>query len=199
MSYFDKLVGKLFSGKKPAGTADVHEILKRSQADQQSYDAWKNSEERTQLLHEIAKAYHYKKAGITDELEVHLFNTAYANGFSLTYHPSVPPKTFQHLSEYFRDKVLDMGYRLVNADRRILDRDRYVETIEKYYLKPPLSAEDLSQETIQVNQLYGNIAIEHVLIDGKPSYLKVLASIYSDRQFQEAHSYDDFITGLFHQ
>ena len=196
MSYFDKLVSKLFF-KKPAGAADVHEVLKRSQHDQAAYQAWKGSQEQQELLQEIAKAYYYKKTNIGSELDVHLFNTDYANGFAVTYHPRVNPKNFQHLSEYFRDKVLEMGYRLVNADRRIIDRDRYVETIEKYYLKPPMSADDLSQEVIQVNQMFGNIAIDHVLIDGKPSYLKVLASIYSDRQFQKAHSYDDFITGLF--
>lgn len=198
MSFFDKLVSKLFS-KKPPGTADVHEVLKRGQADQEAYEAWKVSEEQESLIQEIAKAYYYKKTNITSDLEVHLFNTAYANGFAVTYHPKVSPKHFQHLSEYFRDKVLEMGYRVVNADRRIIDRGQYVETIEKYYLKPPLSAADLSQDVIQVNQLFGNIAIDHVLIDGKPSYLKVMASIYSDRQFQEAQSYDDFITGLFNQ
>lgn len=198
MSYFDKLVNKLFS-KKPKGVAAVHEVLKRSRAEQESYQDWKGSNEQEALLQEIAKAYYYKKTNITSELEVHLFNTAYANGFAITYHPKIQPRVFQHLSEYFRDKVLEMGYRVVNADRRIIDRDHYVETIEKYYLKPPLSAADLSQEVIQVNQLFGNIAIEHVLIDGKPSFLKVLASIYSDRQFREAQSYDDFVTGLFAQ
>jgi hypothetical protein len=197
MSYFDKLVSKLFPGKKPVGVADVHEVLKRHQSDQDAYQAWKGSSEQDALLQEIAKAYYYKKTNITSDIEVHLFNTAYANGFAVTYHPKIPPKVFQHLSEFFRDSVLEMGYRLVNADRRIIDRGNYVETIEKYYLKPPLSAEDLSQEVIQVNQLFGNIAIEHVLIDGKPSFLKVLASIYSDRQFREAQSYDDFITALF--
>lgn len=198
MSYFDKLVSKLFS-KKPRGVAAVHEVLKRSTVDQEAYEAWKGSGAQDVLLQEIAKAYYYKKTNISSDLDVHLFNTDYANGFAITYHPKISPKHFQHLSEYFRDKVLEMGYRLVNADRRIIDRDHYVETIEKYYLKPPMSAADLSKEVIQVNQLFGNIAIDHVLIDGRPSYLKVMASIYSDRQFQEAQSYDDFISGLFDQ
>lgn len=177
----------------------MHEVLKRSTVDQEAYEAWKGSGAQDVLLQEIAKAYYYKKTNISSDLDVHLFNTDYANGFAITYHPKISPKHFQHLSEYFRDKVLEMGYRLVNADRRIIDRDHYVETIEKYYLKPPMSAVDLSKEVIQVNQLFGNIAIDHVLIDGRPSYLKVMASIYSDRQFQEAQSYDDFISGLFDQ
>ena len=198
MSYFDKLVSKLFA-KKPSGTAAVHEVLRRSQKDQEAYQHWKGSSERHGLIQEIAKAYYYKKTNITSDLEVHLFNTDYANGFALTYHKKIGSKHFQHLTEYFRDRVIEMGYRLVNADRRILDRENYVETIEKYYLKPPLCAADLSQEVIQISQLFGNIAIDHVLINGKPSYLKVMASIYSDRQFQQAQSYDDFITSLFLQ
>ncbi|MEK6476423.1 hypothetical protein WJR50_02775 [Catalinimonas sp. 4WD22] len=199
MSYFDKLFAKLFPGKDSDKVTAVHEVLKRSQPTQQAYGEWKDSADRSDLIEEIAKAYYYKKTDITSEIDVHLFNTAYANGFAITYHEKIGRKSFQHLTDYFRDKVLQMGYRLVNADRRILDRESYVETIEKYYLKPPLSADDLTQESVQANQMFGNIAIEHVQIDSQPSYLKVLASIYSDRQFQEADSYDDFVSALFHQ
>lgn len=199
MSYFDKLFGKLFPAKDSDKAPDVYEVLKRSQQARQQYDKWKESPARHALIEEVAKAYYYKKTDIGSEIDVHLFNTVYANGFAITYHPKIGSKPFQHLADYFRDKVLEMGYRLVNADRRILDRGNYVESIEKYYLKPPLSAEDLAQKSVQNNQLFGNISIEHVLIDNQPSYLKVLASIYSDRQFQEAHSYDDFVSALFHQ
>ncbi|WKN32763.1 hypothetical protein PZB74_05315 [Porifericola rhodea] len=199
MSYFDKLFDKLFPQKNAEKAADVHEVLKRSAQSQQQYKKWKSSEERKILITEIAQAYYYKKTNITSEVEVHIFNTAYANGFAITYHEKIGDKTFQHLADYFKDKVLDMGYRLVNADRRILDRETYVETIEKFYLKPPLTTEELNQQDTKAKQLFGNVAVEQVLIDNKPSYLKVLASIYSDRQFQEADSYDDFMTALFHQ
>lgn len=199
MSYFDKLFGKLFPHKDSDKAPDVHEVLKRSQHMQQQYGSWKDSEARHALIEEIAKAYYYKKTSISSDIDVHLFNTAYANGFAISYHNKIGSKPFQYLADYFRDKVLEMGYRLVNADRRIMDRENYVESIEKYYLKPPLSAEDLAQKAVQNNQMFGNIVIEHVLIDNQPSYLKILANIYSDRQFQEAHSYDDFVSALFHQ
>lgn len=199
MSYFDKLLGKLFPNKDSGKAPDIHEVLKRNPYAQQQYGDWKDSQLRQSLIEEIAKAYYYKKTDISSELDIHLFNTVYANGFAISYHPKVGGKSFQHLADYFRDKVLEMGYRLVNADRRILDRANYVETIEKYYLKPPLSAEDVAQSSVQNKQMFGNISIEHVLINNQPSYLKVLASIYSDRQFQEADSYDDFVSALFHQ
>lgn len=195
MTYFDKLVDKLFPGKKPAGVEEVHEILKRSERDEKQYMQWKGSEEKKDLLRELVQAYYYKKTNIRSEIEVHLFNTAYANGFAVTYHPEISPKSFQYLFEYFKDKVVDMHYRLVTADRRILDREQYVETIEKYYLKPPLHDQAASQKMI--DQQYGNIIIEYISIDNKPSYIKLLANIYSDSLYKEALSYDEFMSRLF--
>ncbi len=195
MSYFDKIVGKLFSGKKVAGVTEVHEVLKRNERDQKLYEQWINSEDSTHLIQQLAQAYYYKKTAIRSEMEVHLFNTAYANGFALTYPPQITPKHFQHLFDYFKDKVQAMPYRLVTADRRIIDRNRYVETIEKYYLKPPLSTQQIARHAI--DQQYGNIIIEHILIDDQPSYIKLLVSIYSDSLYQEALGYDEFMSRLF--
>lgn len=195
MSYFDKIVNKLFPGKKSPGAADVHEVLKRSERDQRLYEQWRASSEEEDMLRELAQAYYYKKTNIASEMEVHLFNTAYANGFAVTYHPKIGAKTFQHLFELFKDKVLDMQYRLVNADRRILERDDYVEVIEKYYLKPAWHHQEDSEEMI--DQQYGNIVIEQILINNNPSYIRLLANIYSDSQYKEASSYDEFMSRLF--
>lgn len=197
MSYFDKLVGKLFPDKHSSGAAEVHEILKRNERDQKQYQQWKNTAEQEILMRELAQSYYYKKTDIRSDIEIHLFNTAYANGFAVTYHPKISAKSFQHLFEYFKDKVLDMQYRLVTADRRILDREQYIETIEKYYLKPPLNAQGTSTPKEVIDQQYGNIVIEHILIDNRPSYIKLLASIYSDSLYNEALSYDEFMSRLF--
>ncbi len=194
MSYFDKIVDKLFSGKKPGGTAEVHEVLKRSERDQQGYAQWKESEERQALLQEIAQAYYYKKTNIQSPIEVHLFNTVYANGFAITYSANLTAKTFQHLFEYFKDKVMDMQYRVVMADRRILDREQYVETIEKYYLKPPMHTQEITLDSI--DQQYGNVVMEHILINDKPSYMKLLVNIYSDSLYKDALDYDEFMSRL---
>ncbi len=195
MTFFDKISRKLFPQDSAAPRADVHEVLKRPARDQAAYDAWQNQPECEELVREVAQAYYYKKTNISSELEVHLLNTAYANGFAVTYAPRVPTKEFQHLFEYFKDRVVAMGYRVVNADRRIKDKINYVETVEKYYLKPPLHQGDI--EAGSINQLYGNVAVEYVLINERPSYIKVQASIYSDRLYQDALHFDDFAEKLF--
>ena len=195
MTFFDKISRKLFPGDKPKPTVDVHEVLKRPERDQLAYEVWRDQPESSALVGEVAQAYYYKKTNISSELEVHLLNTAYANGFAVSYVPRVPTKEFQHLFEYFKDQVSSMGYRVVNADRRIKDKVTYVETIEKYYLKPPLHQGDIKAGSI--DQLYGNVVVEHVLINNRPSYIKVQASIYSDRLYQDALHFDDFADRLF--
>ncbi len=195
MTFFDKISRKLFPDDKSKPVVDVHEVLKRPERDQVAYEAWRNQPECKVLIQEVAQAYYYKKTNISSELAVHLLNTAYANGFAVSYAPRVSVKEFQHLFEFFKDQVIHMGYRVVNADRRIKDKATYVETIEKYYLKPPLHRGDIKAGSI--DQLYGNVAVEYVLINDRPSYIKVQASIYSDRLYQDALHFDDFADRLF--
>ncbi len=193
MSYFDKLISKIFTGKTYPGSAAVHEVLNRTSREAQQYDAWKDTTAPHKLLQEVAQAYYYKRTNIRGSLDVHLFNTDYANGFAITYSPAISSQVFKHLFDYLKDKVLQMQYRLVNADRRIIDRENYVETIEKYYLKPAAEM----QQTAPIDQQYGNIVIEYILIDNQPSYIKLLASIYSDSLYKDALSYNEFMQKLF--
>jgi hypothetical protein len=93
-----------------------------------------------------------------------------------------------------KDKTLNLGYKLVNADRSLFDKDKYVETKERYYLKPIIDAQN-SDELF--NQRFGNIMIEQVLIDNKPSYLKFMASIYSDRLYTKALDFEELMAVVF--
>lgn len=195
MSYFEKLINRIFPEKSPPGTVVVHEVLKRTEKETQRYESWKNTDAQSELLQTVAQAYYYKKTNIRTSLDVHLFNTVYANGFAITYPPAVSAQVFKNLFDYLKDRVLLMSYRLVTADRRIIDRENYVETIEKYYLKPPLKAQKGPLQSI--DQQYGNIVIEYILIDGKPSYIKLLASIYSDSLYKEALSHNELMKKLF--
>ncbi len=195
MSFFDKITHKLFPKNSSAPAAEVHEVLKRTDREQQAYLDWKIQPACHELIREVAQAYYYKKTDIGSPLEVHLLNTVYANGFAVSYPAQLSAKEFQYLFEYFKDQVATMGYRVVNADRRIKDKLTYVETTERYYLKPPLHTGEIKHGSI--NQLYGNVAVEQVLIDDKPSYLKVQASIYSDRLYQDALHFDEFTEKLF--
>jgi len=190
MSFVEKWVKKLFPGQTKVPL--LHETLQRSTKEQGQAKQWQGTMSARQLVQSIYQSYHYKKTGIKGTPEVHLFNSAYANGFAVTYAPEVGPKVFAWLLDYLKDEVLALGYRQANADRKVEDKGPYMQETQRYYLKPPVP---INPET-KIDQLYGNITLEYISIDDKPSYIKVMANIYSDRLFNNALPFEEFVERL---
>lgn len=186
MGFFEDVVGKLF-GKQQADQPIIHEVLERSEVELGAYRAWKNSERRVDLVNDFDRAYSLKKQLVESSMEVHLLESKYSNGFAITYNDQIPTDQFRHLFDFFKDQVLDVGYKLSQGDRRIKHKGQYEESIEKWYLKP--LAEDL--QVAVIDQRYGNILIELVSLDRKPSYLKLMANIYQDRLYSKALPFDE--------
>lgn len=192
MSFFDDVVGKLF-GKQPSKAAYIHEVLERSEKDLAGYESWLKSELRGEVLQEIERAYYLKKQGILSQIDVHLLESKYANGFAISYSDLIGKENFQNVFDYLKEQVLKHGYKIAQADRRILDKDSHEETIEKWYLKP--ISEELESKI--VNQRYGNVLIEKIEVDRKPSYIKFMANVYQDRQYTIAEPFQDLLDKVF--
>jgi hypothetical protein len=91
-------------------------------------------------------------------------------------------------------RVLALGYQQVSLDRKLEEINEQVKQTEKFYFKPPLQ---MPQEGEPITQLYGNISLEKVSINNTPSYIKLLAAIYSDRNYQDAKPFDELMDKLF--
>ncbi|OEK03458.1 hypothetical protein BFP97_18885 [Roseivirga sp. 4D4] len=191
MSFFDNIVDKLFSKQSPK-TAFIHEVLKRSDQEVLGFERWKKTEDAKSLLADIERAYFMKKQGIVSAVEVHLLDSQYANGFAISFNKEFSKETFSHVFDFLKDRGLEQGYKLAQGDRRVLDKDTYEETIEKWYLKPLTEVEDGVSD-----QKYGNILIEKTEIDRKPSYLKLMANVYQDRLYTKAKPFSELIEQLF--
>jgi hypothetical protein len=48
-----------------------------------------------------------------------------------------------------------------------------------------------------ISQLYGNVAIEKITLNNQPNYLKVLATFYSDRLYQDPMPFEELVNQLF--
>ncbi|MFY0591443.1 hypothetical protein [Roseivirga sp.] len=192
MGFFDNVVGKLF-GKQSPKSAFIHEVLTRSDREVEAYAAWEKSPDFETIIADVERGYYLKKKGILSAMEVHLLESQYSNGFAITFNEEFTPENFQFVFDYLKERGLTLGYKLAQADRRILDKDTYEETIEKWYLKPNTEEGGMGI----ANQKYGNILIEKVEIDRKPNYLKLMANIYQDRQYTEAKPFSELIELLF--
>lgn len=188
MSFFNQIYDKLFA----RNNSDIlsKEVLNRSEKEITDYENWAKSQQSKQLLHRIKRAYHFRKTNIQDDIIIDILQTPYANGFAISELPEAEKQTYQWILEHFKEKILAEGYRQSGSDKRIKNKRTYLETTEKYYLKPPIQAKP------PIDQKYGNILLELVLQDDKPMIIKVMANIYSDRLYTEALDFDDLARTL---
>lgn len=191
MSFFDNIAGKLFPKHSPKAEF-IHETLKRSEKELQDYEAWKDTDNFNNLIEDVERAYFMKRKGIVSAVEVHLLDSKYSNGFAITFNDQFSETSFKHVFDFLKEKGLEQGYKLAQGDRRILDKENYEETIEKWYLKPV--AEEVDGVS---NQKFGNILIEKTEINRKPSYLKLMANVYQDRLYSKAQPFSELIELLF--
>lgn len=192
MSYIDDLLSKLFP-RKSRHASVVHEIIRRSDDYLRRYEAWTGTE-AGEWMEEMGKAYYYKQAGIGHDMEVHLLHSPYANGFAVTLHNRVSRQQARFLLDQLRDRVVLSGYRLTQSDRRVTEKDNHAREVEKHYLKPPLNF-----RTESIDQGFGNVSIELLFINNEPDILKLTASVYSDRLYQEPRPFDELADILFNK
>lgn len=192
MARFDDIWEQLFPEQPGRPPVAVKEALVRSAPYLQHYAEWKSSPQSLALISKIEKAYYKKRNQVDGFYQLHLLRSGPANGFALSYHPEIGERNFKFLFDYWRDRVLSLGYHLKNTDRYTREMPDYVQTTEKHYLKPPANLQQLP-----INQQYGNVLLEHVQINRQPSFLKVQVNIYADHLYTKALSFDDLVAYLF--
>ncbi len=191
MTFFDDLYQKLFPAKKQSPKL-VHEVINRSDQYLIDYAAWFGSDRMRAQLQAIISGYEAKLLKNTSFYDVHLLHSSYANGFALSYNQDIGKKDFQFLFDYFSERIQELPYKIANSDVMISEKADFIETKEKHYLKPKINTVEPP-----IDQQFGNILIEHILVDDKPSYLKLVASVYSDSLYQKPLTFEDLFKHIF--
>lgn len=194
MKFIDDLLGRLFPGKD--SKLSLKENFTVSGKEEAQVSFWMDSVEGRALMKKIYDNYHLKIAGVNKEPEVHVLHSPYANGFAVSFQPPLTASSFSNLFIGLGQGMAELGYRKVSLDRKIEETNEQVKVTEKYYFKPPLSAADLNSK---IDQLFGNVSIEKIFINNRPSFLKVLVTVYADRLYHEAAPFDRFMDQLFNQ
>lgn len=190
-TYFEEVYNKLFKKQSPKQPV-VHELLKRSEKELEAYAVWRGTEMKEHMLDDLDRAYHLKRQQIESSMKVHLLESQYANGFAITFNEIFTKTNFQHLFDHLKNQVQEQGYRLVQADRRISDKETFEESIEKWYLKP--QANDFNKTPI--DQRYGNVIIECIYVNRKPSFIRLMANVYQDRLYAKAEPFEKLFDNL---
>ncbi|KEO75121.1 hypothetical protein [Anditalea andensis] len=192
MTYWDDIYNKLFGHKNRH--ISHKENFSQTDDNDANVKAWLSSPQGVEYLELVYKNYHFKKANINASPRVQIMNTPYANGFVVYFNHPFTEKSFSNLFFALGFRILDLGYQKISLDRRMQEINEQVKTTEKQYFKPPFNKKE---ENDKIDQLYGNISVENVYFDNKPSYITVLVTVYSDRLYQKAKSFDELIELIF--
>lgn len=188
MNFFEKIINRLFPVEDEI---TVHEIMKRSPGFIKKYQEWILSVNHKSLMNDLRKSIFDKNRGLKPIVGMEIFQSKYANGILISPGDALPFEYLVFLMEHIKDRLIAWNYRLVQSDRKINEKDNNVHSIEKYYLKPPLSSGK------PIDQHFGNIIIELILVNNTAIKLKTIANIYSDRMYNDPRKFEDLISLLF--
>lgn len=192
MSFAENILDRLFPQSVSPNEPFVSETLERSQNDKAGYQKWLADDTHRDLSQLYALAYFLKQRHITCSVNVHIFNSRSAHAFSISCSEHLETKSFQHYFDYLKNRARAMGYQLVRSEHELIDRTLYIETVERHHLTLALPEPDTLP-----GQLYSNLIIEHISIDDKPSYIKLMATHQADGQPNKTVTFREFIRRMF--
>jgi hypothetical protein len=181
-------------GSTGKANASVCKALPWKTAEEKAYRKWVQQKTFLHWTPCIFKSYHYQKCKVRPSFRLQLIHSAHKNGVVLFFSPEIGKQNFRHLFQFIKDKCLQLGYAHYLSDQRIITHDRYTETIDKHYLKPP--PRDVPGSTL-CNQLYGNIIIDLVSINGQPGFIRFYVNTYGDTLFSEPLPFDELMEKVF--
>ncbi|GJM33701.1 MAG: hypothetical protein DHS20C18_27020 [Saprospiraceae bacterium] len=169
----------------------LHELIIRSDEEQQDYEQWKEGLIRRRLLDWLSDQYAIYRVSPNDIDEaLDFLDNPTSKGFVIHfYKTNYTPREVTHLFDYLKEQVLQHNYRTQISDSRIYNRPDWVETTERHYLKPRIN----TKTDDKLHQAYGNVMIELELHDDKVHNLRFRATSYQDRQFHEAQEFRELM------
>lgn len=196
MRFFQQVFEKLFSANEiESKSFSQKEFLKRTTKENENFEKWKNDWiKKKSLLQEVSRAYSFHKAGIASELPLYFLEMNGMKGFAITCTPAFDDFSYVCLMEWIKEKLLQMHYRVLNAERMLTDKGEDVEIKESYYLKPSNKIEMMNGQ--QLKQLYGNITLDITYRNHHPQFFKIIVTYYTDKNYKPALDFDDLIQEL---
>ncbi len=172
----------------------IHEMIERSAEEKSDYEHWKNTLVRRRLTDWLSDQYAIFRV-LPDDVDesMDFLDTPSSKGFVIHFYKTrYSRRDVMHLLDYLKEQVLGLDYRTQISDTRTFNRENWVETIERHYLKPK---PDFMSEG-KFNQKFGNVTIEMSLRNDQPHQLKFQATSYKDHLFKDAHEFGDLMQAI---
>lgn len=194
MDFFQSIIKRVFKDSKNEflGKNAAAEQLKIT--DEIKAQLAENEHNIKALLNDIYLAYQIRKGGSMGRIHISLHKSSGAEGFFFSRANSgLTTQQFELIFHFLQQKLItNFNYKCSVSDRTFHDLPTGLKVEEKHYCKPRIQI-----DSVPYNQQFGNVLIEHVKIKGESSYIKVLATQYTDSNYLPAIAFDELVLELF--
>jgi len=189
-----RYVRKLLGVARPVHEELSVAMLVRNHQYKQQYRRWMTKNHQQELLKNLYTSFTLSKLGVTGDVPLHYFSDGRAHHILIHYIDPMDKVVLSFIQDYFRDKIMRLGFNLYHSERRVMDRVGYTDTIERHVLKPyiPSFAIDDVHE-----RFYGNIQVSVHFVNDRPLFLQLTAEPLTEQDYQGQFSFDDLVEVLF--
>jgi hypothetical protein len=197
MTLFKRLFGDLFTAETATEHKEtevlIDEQIRPSLTFLEEYQQWLAEKYHIGILDHLNEQYAIRSSNPNAEVLFHLHASDGSSGFYFSQELPWTREDYQFITHYFKEIILGEGYRLNNSRRRAVMEDGKLIQLDSFYFKLPLS----SRIEVPYQQSWGNISLEHKLLDERTLYVKLMANTYNDRNFEPARDFESLMKRLF--
>lgn len=197
MSFFNKLFQDLLGSKEVVSFEEkgvlIQEQIEHNRTFIENYDRWVRAEMQIGILSHLKQNWESRSQNNSSEVNFYLHQSNLSNGFYTRGEDPWDTTDYSFLIHFIKEKLLTKGYVVKNKNREVIEEGGLLKTIEFFYLKPSLKY----RREMPFDQFFGNIEIQHRIVDGDTKIFKLLANVYSDRSYKKPYDFDDLMNFIF--
>jgi hypothetical protein len=187
-------VATLFERNHPEEKPVRNEMLVRNYAFKQNYQKWLEQKRETEVLKNLYTSFTLSKLGISGDLPIRSFITNNQSSVLIPFIEPIGKEVLPRLQDYFRDRIMRIGYNLYLSERQIIARAGYNERVDRHILRPHVPAFSIDD---MHEQLYGNIQISINYVNDRPLFLELSAEPVNAPNYSAIYPFDELIEILF--
>jgi len=167
----------------------VQTPMVRSNEQIQEFNRWKAGPEAQDRLGELLRAYEFHGLGIETPFRFNKLRSQGAEGLYFVPSPDWSNLDSSHIYEWICWLPLNLGYVEAHSEQKTNWVNPIAGQREFRYLKPPKSV-NIGNE---IPQLFGNLIVERMLIEGKTQWIKIVSQFYQGRPYSQVKPFSEFI------
>lgn len=168
------------------------EHLARREDELYSYRRWKKNGMNKKTCEYLYQQIQFVANRIIEPDYLYTWNSPASNGFYVKTCEQIKEEELFFLFEWIKEKILTLPYYIYTAEKQYKEHQNQIFQTDFIYFKPSIDF----QEPSPWNQQFGNIELHLYYKSREPIALRLMAHIYSDRNYTTHRPFEKLVEAL---